>query len=480
MKDNQMQFTTDIVIGLEVHAGLNTKTKLFCGCPNRKAEQPNTLICPVCLGHPGSKPVVNRKVIEYALRMGIATQSKLASELIFSRKSYFYPDLAKNYQITQYELPICSGGKLALKDGKEVGFIRIHLEEDPASLVHQGSMQESPFVLVDYNRSGSPLLEIVTKPCMASPEEARDFMKQLITTLGYLNIFDANDGIIKADANLSIRESGYTRVEIKNITGFKEIERALIYEVARQKQEINDGKNRVQETRGWDADKGITFSMRTKETEADYGYIIDPDLVPITITKEMIEEVRMRMPELAPQKIQRYAGLGVDRTDAEIVASELELAELFERALEEGIKPVFAARWIRRELLRVLNYNKKSITDAKVDERQLFTLFRLVSGKKITEKTGQRLIEKLMDASFDMQEYVEKEGLLAVSDSGQLEQWCREAIAESTKAVEDYKNGSEKSLNFIVGHVMQKSRGTAAPEEVKGMLRNLLRNTSAL
>src|SRR3989338_8174616 len=231
------KFTSEIVIGLEVHAEGNTKTKLFCSCPTHGSEEPNTRTCETCLGMPGSKPVLNKKAVEFALKLCLALNCEISPELIFSRKSYFYPDMSKNYQISQYEIPLGKNGKLNLRGGKEIGVIRVHMEEDPASLIHPVGLKESQYVLVDYNRSGNPLAEIVTEPDLTSPDDARDFMKQLITVLNYLEIFDINSGIIKADANVSIKESGYTRVEIKNITGFKEIERALMYEVSRQKEE---------------------------------------------------------------------------------------------------------------------------------------------------------------------------------------------------------------------------------------------------
>lgn len=339
---------TDIVIGLEVHVELDTNTKLFCGCPT-EAENPNTATCEVCLGMPGSKPVLNKKAVEFAIMLCKALSCKINPELIFSRKSYFYPDMSKNYQITQFEVPLGEEGRLKIK-GKEAGITRVHLEEDPASLVHLAGMSSSEFVLVDYNRSGRPLCEVVTKPDMASPEEARDFMKKLITVLNYLGIFDQKNCIIKADANVSIKESGYVRSEIKNITGFKEIERALKYEVERQRKAVKDGEKFVQETRAWDAGKGMTSRMRTKETEEDYGYIIDPDLVAIDITKDMINKVKL--PELADEKKEKFVKkYKIAELDAEVIADEKLLAEMFEKVAEK-IDPVLAARWLRRELVR--------------------------------------------------------------------------------------------------------------------------------
>ncbi len=465
-----MKFTSDVVIGLEIHVELKTQTKLFCGCPTSGNDEPNTRVCPVCLGMPGSKPVLNKKAVEYALKLCLAMGCDISSELVFSRKSYFYPDLAKNYQITQYELPLGKHGVLKLKDGKVISLSRIHIEEDPASLVHPAGMKGSSYVLVDYNRSGQPLVEVVTGPDLTSPPEAREFMKQLITILGYLDIFDEHNGIIKADANVSVKEKGYTRVEIKNITGFKEIERALKYEVDRQ----HSGETVIQETRAWDSDSGVTFSLRTKETEEDYGYIIDPDLVPITISKEFIAEIKKSLPELAHDKVSKFVDKHkLKKEDAEILAAEKELAELFERVAKE-VDPLLAAKWIRRELVRVLNYGKKVLKDIELDEQNLIMLLKLVEHKKITDATGQQLMEKLIEQPFNVKEYVEKEGLLAVSDSFELEKFCMEAIAENEKAVADYKKGNEKALNFIVGSVMKKTKGKATPAEVNDLLKKLI------
>lgn len=467
-------FTSDIVIGLEVHTELNTKTKLFCSCPTKGSEEPNTRVCPVCLGHPGSKPVLNRKAVEFILKLCAALDSRIAGQLIFSRKSYFYPDMAKNYQITQYELPLGTGGNLKLKEGKEVALKRIHLEEDPASLVHTSGMHESSYVLVDYNRSGNPLVEIVTEPVLESADEARDFMKQLIAVLGYLEIFDGNEGIIKADANVSIKEGGYARVEVKNITGFKEIERALNYEILRQKSEIRQGRKIIHETRSWDSEKGITFSLRQKETEEDYGYIIDTDLVAVDITDEWVNRVKKEIPELAQDKVRKYTEkFKIKKDDAEIIASDKCIAELFEKVVRE-IDPELAAKWIRRELLRVLNYNNKELSDVEINERHLISLLRLVHDKKITDNVASGILEKLVEKPFDVNEYVKRENLEAVSDISELEKYCTEVIKENPSAVEDFKKGEAKALNFIVGQVMRKTKGKATPKEVNEILVRLV------
>jgi len=470
-----MKFTSDIVIGLEIHTELKTDSKLFCSCARTGSDIPNTRTCPVCLGHPGSKPVLNKKAVEYAIKLALATNSKIAPELIFSRKSYFYPDMSKNYQISQYEIPLATEGKIKLENQKEIGLVRIHMEEDPAALVHPSGMGKSAYVLVDYNRSGDPLVEVVTKPDLTSPEEARDFMKQLITILEYLEIFDVNNCIIKADTNVSIKESGYIRSEVKNITGFKEIERALKYEVIRQKKEIEEGKKLKQETRAWDSDKGITFSLRTKETEADYGYIVDPDLVKIEIKKEWIDEIKKHMPELAHEKLKKLTEKhGIKEEMAKVISKDKQLAEMFE-AVSTAVNPELAAKWIRRELTRVLNYHKKRLNQTEIKDSHMIDLLKLIEENKITETTAQRIIEKLIEKPFDVNKYVKKEGLETISDIAELEKICKEAIKEGTKAVEDYKKGNEKALHYVVGLVMRKTKGKAGPKEVNEILKRLVR-----
>ncbi|MBW2981076.1 Asp-tRNA(Asn)/Glu-tRNA(Gln) amidotransferase subunit GatB [Candidatus Woesearchaeota archaeon] len=469
------KFTSPIVIGLEIHVQLNTDTKIFCNCPTQGTDDPNARVCPVCLGHPGSKPVLNKKVVEYGLKLALATKSKIAKELIFSRKSYFYPDMSKNYQITQYEIPLCTEGKLKLKSGKEIGLTRIHLEEDPAALVHPGSMQGSAFVLVDYNRSGNPLAEIVTKPELTGPSEARDFMNQLITVLEYLEIFDVNNCIIKADANVSVKESGYVRSEIKNITGFKDIERALKYEVERQKKEISEGKKLKQETRAWDASTGTTFTLRVKEVEEEYGYIIDPDLVKIELKKDWIDSIKKTMPELAEAKLSKFVQQhGIDAGTAEVLSKDKALALMFEK-VAAAVNPDLASKWIRRELPRVLNYNKKTLAEVELNETHLIDLLTLIDEKKITDTVGQKIIEKLVEKPFDVNEYVQLEGLAAVSDKSELQKFCKEAIKENPQAVEDYKKGEAKALHFLMGQVMRKSKGKATPKEVVKILMGLVK-----
>ena len=473
-----MKFDKDIIIGMEIHVELDTDTKLFCSCPT-KAEVPNTATCEVCLGMPGSKPVVNKKAIEYALKLAMALNCSIAPELIFSRKVYFYPDMSKNYQITQYEMPLGSRGFIELAEGKRIGITRVHLEEDPASLTHQGSMETSPFVLVDYNRSGRPLCEIVTEPEIYSPQEARDFMKQLITILQSLKIFNIKTRIIKADANVSVKESGYIRAEIKNITGFKEIERALIYEIERQKKEVLEGRKIIQETRGWDAGLGITKSLRSKETEEDYGYIFDPDLVAVDITKEMVDKTKKELPELPNQKLKRYVEkLKINATDAHVISSDFVLSEMFDRLINAKVDASLSADWIRRELPRVANYNKKEVEDllsGKFEER-FIEIIELLGTKKITPVIAKDLLNRLADGRLNEspKKYVEKEKLTAVSDLSEIKKFCEEAIKENPKAVDDYKNGEANALNFLMGQVMRKSKGKVSADEVKKIIEKII------
>lgn len=468
------EFNTDVVIGMEVHVELNTDSKLFCACPTKGSDEPNTLTCETCLGFPGSKPVLNKKAVDYALRLCLALNCRISPELIFSRKSYFYPDMSKNYQITQYEIPLGSCGKVELSDDKTVGITRVHIEEDPAAIVHPNGMGKSEFVLIDYNRSGRPLCEVVTDPDMTTPAQARDFMKQMINILKYVKIFDINTCIIKADANISIKDSGYTKVEVKNITGFKEIESALDYEINRQRNAIKNGEEIIQETRAWDSDSKITRSMRKKETAEDYGYILDPDLVITDITDEWIEEVKSNLPELHHERTKRYVKeYKISAEDAKVLTLDYDLSDFFDKVAKIS-DPILSAKWVRRELVRVLNYNNMEFSDIKFSAHKFADIIMLLSDEKITDNTAKRLLEKLVVEDFNVKEYVKNEGLLAVSDSALLLNIVKKAVDNNPKAVEEYKFGKEPALNFIVGQVMKETRGTASAEKVKEMIKEMI------
>ncbi len=465
---------TDVVIGLEIHVTLRTDTKLFCGCraapESGEEDLPNSRTCEVCLGHPGSKPVLNKKALDYGIKLGLALGCNIAPSINFSRKTYFYPDMAKNYQITQFEIPLGNGGEIVLDSGKKVRLKRVHIEEDPASLVHVGKITTSPYVLVDYNRSGVPLVEVVTEPDMSSPDEAREFMKKLISVLSYIGVFDLEKGIIKADANVSIKEKKYTRVEVKNITGFKEIERALNYEIIRQKKE-----NVVMETRAWDSEEGVTRTLRTKETEEDYGYIIDPDLAEYEIEDNIINKIKSTIPELAAQKVERFVKqYKIKKDDAQVIASDYKLADLFEKA-SKIVKPETAVEWIRKELLGILNYNNKEFSEVKMQETEFFDLIGMVEKGEVTREIARNILRKLPFQVIKVKEFIKKEGLTAVSGTDELKKFCQEAIKANQKAVEDYKKGEEKALNFIVGSVMKMTKGTAKPDVVKKLVMELIK-----
>ncbi|MBI4141212.1 Asp-tRNA(Asn)/Glu-tRNA(Gln) amidotransferase subunit GatB [Candidatus Woesearchaeota archaeon] len=456
-----MKQTNDVMIGLEVHAQLKTMTKLFCSCPTTAAE-PNTAVCPTCLGHPGSKPIVNKKALEFGVKLALALGCQLSRSIYFSRKTYFYPDMAKNFQITQYEIPLGAEGHITLDSGKIIQIKRLHLEEDPAGLIHEANS-----VLIDYNRSGIPLCEIVTEPDLHSPDEARELMNKLMNILLYLEIFE-QDSVIKADVNVSVKAKNFTRVEIKNITGFKEIERAINYEVIRQQQETV-----VRETRGWEPGKGITFSMRTKETEEDYGYIIEPDLPMFTFEQSFIDGIKKQIPELPQQRAQRYVSkYKIDVTDAKIIASDLAVAQLFDTVVEK-VNPVLASKWFRRELLRVLNLKNKQLRETQMTADVLVELFSLLEQKQITDRIGQQIIERLVDEIFSPKEFVVQQSLGRVADES-LSAVCDKVIAENPQAVADYKNGVEKALKFLIGKAMALTKGQADPVLINKLLEEKL------
>jgi len=378
--------------------------------------------------------------------------------------------MSKNFQITQFEIPLGKKGSVKLKNGKVVEIERIHIEEDPAALVHDGSIADSEQVMIDYNRSGIPLCEIVTTPCMNTPAEAREFLKELTKIVKYLKIFDENYGVLKADLNVSL--PGHPRVEIKNVSGFKDAERALNYEMVRQKMGLKMKKPAVVHTRAWTGSK--TVMLRTKESEDDYGYIIESDLPQFTITNDKVDEIKASVPELAHIRSARYIKEHkLDSSDAEVMAMELELAELFEKVALE-IDPKLAAKWLRRELLRVLNYNKKSLAQIKLDEKHVVELLSMVESKEVSETTGQKLMERLIAKSFSPKEYVKKNKLGQVSGKDELKKICLKVIKDNKKAVDDYKSGNEKSFHFLVGQVMRETKGKADPSVVNKLIKKLV------
>ncbi|MBI2106786.1 Asp-tRNA(Asn)/Glu-tRNA(Gln) amidotransferase subunit GatB, partial [Candidatus Woesearchaeota archaeon] len=442
-------------IGIECHLQLNTKSKIFCSCSTKQSGKPNSNVCEICCGFPGAKPVLNKEAFEKALKIALALNCKINKKTFFSRKSYFYPDLPKNFQITQYEAPLGYHGNF-----KGINIRRIHLEEDPGALIHKSS-----YCLVDYNRSGIPLVEIVTEPDFKDPKEVREFLKKLVIDLSYLDVYDKkSEFALKADLNVSTTGA---KVEIKNVTGLKDIEDALSYEIERQEKDVPNSN----ETRGWNSDKGITFLQRVKESEDDYGYITETDLPIIEVSDSWINEVKKTIPELSEEKASRFTSdYQLKESDSKILSSNKKLAHLFEE-VSKKVDSEIAAKWIIRDLTNQLNYHKKTLEGANVKSEDMIELLKLFEEKKITDNTAKEVIIKIItEKNFSPLKYIEENNLIMKSDTSQIEVWCKQAIKESYEAVEAYKNGNEKSLNFLVGKVMQISKKTANPDVVRKIL----------
>jgi len=463
---------TKIMIGLEVHAYLGTKSKLFCSCSAGATNIPNSQVCPICLGHPGSKPVLNEAVVALGTKVGLALKCKINEEFFFSRKTYFYPDMCMNYQITQYEIPICGAGELILPSGKKVRIRRAHIEWDPAALIHPNGMGKSNYVLIDYNRSGLPLIEIVTEPDLESPAEARGFMNTLENILNYLQVLRPNT-TLKADCNISI--NGGNRVEIKNVSGFAAAEKALSYELLRQKNEVKMGRKIEQHTRAFDANSGITNELRKKETEDDYGYIFDPDLVKVSLSSEFIESIKSEMPELPEEKAQRLKKeFNLSDYDAKVLCGDYNLGKLFDELVKEKINPVISARLLTRELLSILNHDSILITQAKILPTDLVELVKLIQNEKVSDKNvKQAMINYISGNKSSPKDYLEKNNLL-ISVSIDLDSIVEKIILSNQKAADDYKAGNEKSLNFLSGLIMRETRGAVSPSKVLDVLKQKL------
>ena len=476
-----------VMIGLETHVQLDTETKLFCSCENGESEEPNSNVCPTCLGHPGSKPAINEKVIDLGLKTSIALGCEVNEDFFFSRKTYFYPDMSKNYQITQFELPVGEHGDFEIKVGdekKEIGITRLHIEEDPAKLVHEGgSISNSKYTKVDYNRAGTPLLEIVTDPDFETPEEARAYLQQLSQMLEYLGVYDPeSDFAIKSDANISIE--GGERVEVKNITGTSAIEKALNYEISRQKQLKKRGREITQQTRGFNADMGTTEKMREKETEEDYGYIFDPDLTRQKNSEEDISEASDEIPELPHEKFDRFKeDYNLKDKLVESLVTEPELADDFE-VLAERYDSGMVASWMTGDVKKVLNYHESSYAESALSLRFLSELFELLDKDDLTDKEGENRLREQMEnplmytnpataevngGESKLREKAEDEDLLKSGDD-EVSDFVKEAIEENPEAVNDYESGDEGAINFLVGQVMGISQGKADPKKAREMI----------
>jgi aspartyl-tRNA(Asn)/glutamyl-tRNA(Gln) amidotransferase subunit B len=475
------------VIGLEIHVELSTLSKMFCGCAVTFGEKPNTQTCPVCLGLPGSLPVINEKAIEYTVRIGLALQSRVAPFTQFHRKNYFYPDMPKDYQISQYDLPLCVGGLVDVdmeSYTRTVGITRVHLEEDTGKLVHvseTGRITGADYSLVDFNRAGIPLVEIVTEPDIRSPEEAKAFVQKLKSILEHLEISDCDmeKGSLRCDANISLRlvdaEKFGTKTEIKNMNSFRALQRGLAYEIERHRELLEGGGRVVQETRHWDANKNVTSPLRTKEEVHDYRYFPEPDLVPMEPKADWVEEIRDTLPELPDARLSRFVkDHGLSTYDARILTSSKAVGDFFEEAVKGYPKAKIVANWINGELAAMLNAANLEIDESAVTPRHLAGLLKLIDKGTISGKMAKTVFKEVFDTGKLPQIIVEEMGLVQISDEAAVAKFVDQAIAENPAVVEELKQGKEKALGFLVGQVMKLSQGKANPQMVNKLLKEKL------
>lgn len=471
----------ETVIGLEVHVELASKTKIFCGCSTAFGGAPNTHTCPVCTGMPGSLPVLNKQVVEYAIAVGLATNCSITQYCKFDRKNYFYPDNPQNYQISQLYLPICRNGGVEIETAsgkKTIGIHEIHMEEDAGKLVHD---EWEDCSIVDYNRSGVPLIEIVSEPDMRSAEEVIAYLEKLRLIIQYLGASDCklNEGSMRADVNLSVREMGApefgTRTEMKNLNSFKAIARAIEGERARQIELIEEGKKVVQETRRWDDNKEYSYAMRSKEDAQDYRYFPEPDLVPIVVSDEWIAQIKARQPELRTEKLERYKKeFGLPDYDAEIITGHKKFADLFEATTEICKKPKKVSNWIMGEIIRLLKENEMDPEDIKFSPVNLAKVIELADSGAINSTVAKEVFEEVFKNDIDPDKYVEEKGLKTVNDAGELRTVVEQVIKDNPQSVEDYRNGKEKAIGFLVGQTMKAMKGKANPGMVNQILKELL------
>jgi aspartyl-tRNA(Asn)/glutamyl-tRNA(Gln) amidotransferase subunit B len=469
------------VIGLEVHAQLKTKTKIFCSCSTEFGAPPNTHTCPVCLGMPGVLPVLNKKVVEYTLKMALATHCQVDRISRFARKNYFYPDLPKGYQISQYELPIAQHGFVHIQlngSSKRIGITRIHMEEDAGKLIHD---IHRPISKVDFNRTGVPLMEIVSEPDIRTPEEAGAYLRQLRTIVRYLKISDGNleEGSFRCDANVSIMPEGAakfgTRTEIKNLNSFKHVEKALYYEIERQKAFVLDDGQVVQETRLWDPDKGRTFSMRGKEDAHDYRYFPDPDLLPLVVEDKWIEAIRQTLPELPDDKRARFISTyKLSEYDAGLLTINRELADYFEACLQHFNNPKEVSNWITGPLLGLLKSQDLDIEESPIAPVMLAELLGLIQDGTISNKIAKTVFDTMAETGKTPKKIVSEKGLTQITDSAALETIVQAVISRSEKEVTAYKKGKTKLMGYFVGQVMRETKGKANPKIVNEILREKL------
>ena len=471
----------ETVIGLEVHVELATKTKIFCACSTAFGGAPNTHTCPVCTGMPGSLPVLNKQVVEYALAVGLATNCQIHQYCKFDRKNYFYPDNPQNYQISQLYLPICHDGGVEIETAggkKIIGIHEIHMEEDAGKLVHD---EWEDCSLVDYNRSGVPLLEIVSEPDMRSAEEVIAYLEKLRQIIQYLGASDCKlqEGSMRADVNLSVREVGAekfgTRTEMKNLNSFKAIAHAIEGERERQIELIEAGRKVIQETRRWDDNKESSFTMRSKEDAQDYRYFPDPDLTPVVISDEWIAEVKARQPELRSEKLERYKKeFDIPDYDAQIITNSKHMADLFEAATAICKKPKKVSNWLMGETLRLLKENNMDPEDLSFAPENLAKLVDLADAGTVNSSVAKEVFEQIFKENVDPEVYIEEHGLKTVNDEGALKATIEQIVSENPQSVADYKGGKKKAIGFLVGQTMKAMKGKADPASVNKILKEIL------
>jgi aspartyl-tRNA(Asn)/glutamyl-tRNA(Gln) amidotransferase subunit B len=477
----------ETVIGLECHVELSTRTKMFCGCRNGFGDEPNTNVCPVCLGHPGTLPVPNREAIASIMKIGQALDCAIAPHSLFHRKNYFYPDMPKNFQISQYDLPICVGGYLDVEVGgvtRRIGITRVHMEEDTGKTTHgsaSGRIHEADFALIDYNRAGVPLVECVSEPDMRSPEEAAAYLRELRTTLQSLDVSDVRmeEGSLRCDANISLRPVGQTefgtKVEIKNMNSVRSMERALNFEIARQTKAIENGEPIVQETRHWDEDAGATKSMRSKEEAFDYRYFPEPDIPPLEPAGAWIDQIRATLPELPRTRRDRYAAvLGLKPEVARVLVADRASTDLFERTIALGVDARAAANWITQDLAGLLNKHAVAPADSRVTPEHLRELIGLVADDTVSGAGAKQALEEAVRTGDGIATIVERLGLKQVSDAGELGPVVDEVLAEHPDVVEQFRGGKEEVVGFLVGQVMRRTANSANPKLAQELLRERL------